>query len=280
MKGRFNIVMLLSVHVERMNPKGLVPVAFLIAVLFVFAAGAGAVSKPSAAELAAITERGRFLAEYDAAAWHATDAVIATHPKANPSGRYIAHKTVAGWVVDFGRLNASEDKFLVAYEAIQAGGQYTIKSFDHARVDTGWNLAASKGIETATKDFGRTDRPYNVAVLPAAQGSMYVYLYPAQVKTGVYPLGGDVRYRIAPDGMKVLEKRQMHKSIIETAPSSSADRVAGGYHVHVLSDLPEDTDVLFVLTRKPRVPEIVIAGPYMYTIDVRGAITAENRPKP
>jgi hypothetical protein len=36
-----------------------------------------------------------------------------------------------------------------------------------------------------------------------------------------YPLGGDVRYRIVPDGMKVNEKRQMHKSIIETVSASS-----------------------------------------------------------
>jgi len=40
-----------------------------------------AASKPSAAELAAITQRGRLLAEYDAAAGRATDAVLATHPK-------------------------------------------------------------------------------------------------------------------------------------------------------------------------------------------------------
>jgi hypothetical protein len=182
--------MLRSVHIVRMNRKGFVPVAFLMAVLFVFAVGAGAASKPSATELAAITERGRLLAQYDAAAWHATDAVIATHPKANHSGRYIAHKTVTGWVVDFGRLNETGDKFLVAHEAVQIGSpaQFEARSFDLLREDTGWNLAAAKGIETATKDFGRTDRPYNVAVLPAAQESMYVYLYPAQVKTGVYPL--------------------------------------------------------------------------------------------
>jgi hypothetical protein len=32
-------------------------------------------------QLAEITGRGRLLAEYDQAAWHATDAVMATHPK-------------------------------------------------------------------------------------------------------------------------------------------------------------------------------------------------------
>jgi hypothetical protein len=53
----------------------------------------------------------------------------------------------------------------------------------------GWNLAAARGIEVAMRDFGKGDRPYNVAVLPAANDGLYVYLYPAQTKDGVYPLG-------------------------------------------------------------------------------------------
>jgi hypothetical protein len=49
--------------------------------------------------------------------------------------------------------------------------------------------------------------------------------------------------------------------------------MAGGYHTHVLSDVPEDTDVMLVLTRQPRVPEIVGAGGYIFTIAVDGTIT-------
>jgi hypothetical protein len=275
--------MLRSVRVGCMNHKGLVPVIFAVAVLSLLSVGAGASSRPSATELAAITERGRMLAQYDAAAWHATDAVMATHPKANSSGRYIAHKTVAGWVVDFGRFNETGDKFLVAYEAVQTGSpaQFEVRSFDLLWEDTGWNLAAARGIAAAMRDFGKTDRPYNVAVLPAANanGNLYVYLYPAQVKEGVYPLGADVRYRISPDGTKITERRQMHKSIIESVPARSDMAVASGYHTHVLSDLPEDTDVLLVLNRQPRVSEIVVTPSYMYTIGVDGKITVEDRPK-
>src|ERR1700686_1757471 len=80
---------------------------------------ASASSKPSDAELAAITARGVLLAEYDAAAWQATDAVKAAHAIESRVGRYIARKTDAGWVVDFGRLNEAGDKFLLAYEAVQ-----------------------------------------------------------------------------------------------------------------------------------------------------------------
>jgi len=243
-------------------------------------AGAQA-SKPSEMELGAITRRGALLAEYDTAAWQATDAVQANHPIEGRVSRYIARKTETGWVVDFGRLNEVGERFLVAYEAIQAGSpaKFNVRIFNPPREDTGWNLAAAKGIETAMRDFGETNRPYNIAVLQAERESMYVYLYPAQVETDVYPLGADVRYHISADGKEIIEKHQMHKTIMESAPAKTQVKGVFGYHTHALSDLPEDTDVLLVLTRKPRIPEIVVAGSYMFKIDVNGKISVEDRPK-
>jgi hypothetical protein len=273
--------MLLPVHVVHINHKVLAPIIFAAVGLSFFSAEATPAPRPSVAVLSAITERGRLLAEYDAAAWQATDTVSAAQPKADSSGRYIARKTVTGWVVDFGRCNGTGDKFLVAYEATQTGSpaHFEVKSFQPMREDTGWNLAAAKGIETAMRDFHGASRVYNVAVLPAEREGMYVYLYPAQVKNRVYLLGDDVRYHISPDGMKIVEKRQMHNSVIELTPSRTEVEVATGYHTHVLSDVPEDTDVLLVLTRQPCVPEIVVTRSYMYTIAVDGKITVEDRPK-
>ncbi|MGA2964474.1 MAG: hypothetical protein ABSD96_22660 [Candidatus Korobacteraceae bacterium] len=248
---------------------------------FFAAAGARASSKPSDAELAAITARGVLLAEYDTAAWQATDAVTAMHPIEGRIGRYIARKTETGWVVDFGRLNEAGDKFLVAYEAVQLGSpaRFEVRSFNPVQEDAGWNLVAAKAVEMVARDFGGTSRPYNIAVLPADGGSIYVYFYPAQVKEGVYPLGADVRYQVSPDGTKITEKRQLHKTIIESAPAGADVKVASGYHTHVLSDVPEDTDVLLVLTRQPHVPEVVVTPSYVYTIGVDGTIIVEDRPK-
>ena len=262
-----------------MNPRRLALLGLAVAALATMSVGAEASNTPSSGELAAITERGRLLAAYDWVAWHATDAVMAAHPKADPTGRYIARKTDAGWVVDFGRLSATGDAFLVVDEATQMGdsAKFQVKTFDAMRKDTGWNLSAARAIETASGDFGETDRPYNIVVLPARAGGLYVYLYPAQTDAAVYPLGGDVRYLISPGGTKIVEKRRLHESIIETPPASPGEVVKGGYHVHVLSDLPEDTDVMFVLTRKPLMPEIVLAGGSLYAIDVHGVITVRPR---
>jgi hypothetical protein len=74
---------------------------------------------PSQEELAAITARGRIMAEYDVAAWHATDVVQDLKPEKGSTRYYIAKKLDAGWVVVFGRLNEAHDRFLTVYQANQ-----------------------------------------------------------------------------------------------------------------------------------------------------------------
>jgi hypothetical protein len=101
---------------------------------------------------------------------------------------------------------------------------------------------------------------------------MYVYVVPAQTKQGVYPLGGDVRYLMSQDGSKIVEKRQLHKSIIEFATPAEGQKVEAGYHTAVLDDIPEDTDVFHVLVRKPSVPEWVATQQYVYQIEIDGTI--------
>jgi hypothetical protein len=71
----------------------------------------------------------------------------------------------------------------------------------------------------------------------------------------------------------------MHKGIIESVAGRTDVKVESGYHTHVLSDVPEDTDVLLVLTRQPRVPEVVVTPTHMYTIGIDGKITVGDRPR-
>jgi len=224
-----------------------------------------------------VTARGRALYEYDQAAWHATDAVQATHPPMQAVGRYIARKSDAGWQVAFGHLNGTRDKFLVAYEATQGATleTFTVKELDPPREDTSFYLGAARAIDTALHDFKGEKRQYNVAVLPTPTNELYVYVIPAQTKAGIYPLGGDVRYLITPDGGIILDKRQLHKTIIENSPSSipKGATPAGGYHTHILSDVPEDTDVFYVLTRRPAQPEFIgTRNKKMFEISTDGTI--------
>ncbi len=236
----------------------------------------------SDAELAATTARGRMLYEYDQAAWHAGDAVRAAHPPDERHRRYIAQKRGSVWVVAFGHLNDSKDAFLITVMATQGSTpqEFSVKILDAPQPDTGFFLAAAKAADLAAAEFRGENVPYNAEILPAPNGQFYVYVIPAQVKPDEYPLGADARFLVAPDGSAIVETRQMHKSLIANrgALPPGATMVAGN-HTHILSDVPEDSDVFYVLTRKPSLPEYIGTQGAIYEVRADGTIRVVQKMK-
>jgi len=232
-------------------------------------------SSASKAELDAITARGRLLAEYDVAAWHSTDAVQALNPDKASVGRYIGRKTDTGWVVEYGHLNSARDRFQIAYEASQGArpDQFVVTKLDPPREDKGFYLFAARAIEAALANFQGAGVPYNVYVLPADDGQIYVYFVPGQTSNDVYYYGADARYLISADGLTIVEQRQLHKSLLQFNPKPQGVKtLASGYHTHVLSDVPEDTDVFYVLNRHPLIPEYIGTKKRIYVIATDGTI--------
>ena len=89
-------------------------------------AGAQEFQTPTTEELAAVTERGRMLYEYDQAAWHSTDSVQTANPK-TVEGQHCIARTVNGkWTVVFGKLHAEDSRFEITYEASE---QATLRDF-------------------------------------------------------------------------------------------------------------------------------------------------------
>ena len=227
-------------------------------------------------QLAEISARGRLLAEYDQAASRATDAVMASNPKHDSSSRFLCRKVDASWTCVFGHL--TPEKFLIDYEAVQGASpqEFQVRPHQSAIEDKGYFFAGAKALMTAGADFQKTaqNRPYDPSVLPGPSDQFYVYFVPARTKKGVYPLGGDARYLVSADGNTIVEKRQLHKSILETNSQAPAGtKIAAGVHNHVLSNVPEDTDVFFVLTRKPLMPEYVgTSDKHVYEVETDGTI--------
>lgn len=259
---------------------------FLLATILILSASAGLKAQsvksngtPTPAQLAAVTARGKLLAEYDAAAWHATDAVEALQPDHTAAPVYLARKVKGQWEVVFGRLQMEADTFLIVYRATAVAGseEFTAARLDPPAGDRGFYLQAAKAIATATRDFGQPQRPYNSYVLPAEHGQIYVYMMPAQTTEGVYPFGGDVRYTVTVDGGAIADKREMHQTIMEKRDSPKDTQTVAGYHTHVTNDTVEDSDVFHVLTRKPLIPEYVgTPDKHVYEIQTDGTIKRQK----
>jgi hypothetical protein len=244
-------------------------------------ASAQKADQPTASQLSAVTQRGRLVAAYDRAAWFSTEAVMKLEPTNTNLGRYIARQGGSGWVVAYGHLNETHDRFLTFYEATQGdlAEEFNVKSFDPPRQDTGFNLAAAIGIQTVVADFKSQPRPYNVVVLPADQNRMWIYMLPAQTKNGVYPLGPDVRYLISTDGATIVEKRQLHSAYMEflTPPPTERRNLGAGVHTTTLDNVPEDTDVAFVMMRQPLIREMVATPKFVYEIQPDGQIKFKGK---
>jgi hypothetical protein len=244
----------------------------------------------SPAQLAAITERGKALAAYDQAAWHGTDAAQAV-ASGDTSGLqyYIARKTPTGWAVDFGKLDPSGTTFLTAIEAVSSDGfHFTAQRLTPARADTGFLVAGGHAIATSEAVFKPiAHHKYNVAVIPNSDGTMYVYLYPAQTNVNIFPVGGDERFTISADGTKILDAHRMHNSILEQpdgleqtistgnpgGPQISGPQLVAGFRTVVVENVPQDTDVFFVLLRRPPAPDYIDAQGQLYLINTDGTIT-------
>lgn len=236
---------------------------------------------PSPEELQGISARGRQLAAYDLAAWHGTDAVKALSPNDALVKNYIARPDADGrWSVVFGHLTAADDAFEIDYEANQTTGptNFVGRALTPPRADADYFLRAARALDLVRAEFKPPyDRPYVIAVLPAATEGWYVYAYPATVKVGAWPLGGDTRYTVSADGRTIVTTRPLHKSILEPPPPPAGRTPVMGYHVLVLSDRPEDTDVMNVLQRQPPMKELIATRPWMYEISVSGDVLLLGR---
>lgn len=231
----------------------------------------------SSSELEETTARGRMLAEYQLAVRDARKAIRLAYPTGGDGLRYIGRKTDAGWIVALGQLNERRDKFIVIYNAIRDSKStgFTVAMHDPPLEVAGFHCLAAKAIDVALRDFSGP-RFTEIAVVPTDSDQIYVYILPAQGKAGTYLFGGDVRYLISPDGSRIIDKHLMHKSIIEFMPSKNSRKSAAGFHTHVLSDVPEDSDISYVLTRKPSVPEIIRTRNYSFVVEVDGTIVRKE----
>lgn len=231
---------------------------------------------PSPEALVAISRRGQMLAEHDSVAWLGGDAMGALSTPAGGVRRLISHRSAQGWEVGFGTLSDDGSTYLLSKLAIPGIQRaWASTEFDPPQPDSGYFARAGRAIETSLSMFKPVGRgPYIATVIPDDdEPGWWVYVYPAPVVEGVWPRGGDYRFRVSPDGRVMTELRQLHQSITEySVRSARSANTPPDRESLVSGDTPEDTDVFHVLQRRPALPELMLAGKYHYRIDIDGSI--------
>ena len=264
-------------------------ILFALALLSSLLATTPAVSQtlsvPSDTLLAGITARGRLLAAYDQAAWHATDAILAVVPESTlvkVGNTMLASQQADGrWSVIFGRLTGKVDTLYVIYEAKPTNrpDSFVVQTNNPPLVGTDGLRRAAAALRLSSEDFGTQQHRYNTYVLPRSDGAFWTYFLPAQTDLRQFPHGADVRYLLDSTGERILEKHPMHRALLNLAIPDSA---VAGMHIVLVDDVPQDSDVFLVLARRPRRHELIGTAHYNYEIALDGSITREaaNRGSP
>ena len=78
---------------------------------------------------------------------------------------------------------------------------------------------------------------------------------------------------VSADGSEIIETRRLHRTILEIDRSgASHTKSVGGFHTHVLTDTPEDTDAFHVLRQTHPIPELIGTKTGTYEVYIDGTI--------
>lgn len=210
------------------------------------------------ADLATVSARGMAIYDYDQAAWHTTDTMVARHLSDAVMG------AIRGWVVE-----PRGDVLRVTYFGLADGTPYAIYVADYgndavsnervpeagddrALSPLGLRLAAARvAAATAGEALLKcSDRAFNTVVLPPDPGGIIpVYLLTPQTVNDQYPMGGHHEVDIAADG-SVVAQRDFTRSCLtvgETAAPAGGKPVAI-FVTHLLDQHPTEIHVFTSLT--------------------------------
>lgn len=261
-----------------------------------FAPGQAAKGKSKApaspAQLVAIEERGTNLYLYERALLVSMEALKQSQIKAGLANvsdgenfSILVQLNPKGFKTAFGRLGGEKHcyfiDFLVEGEwqdtqpKTASTGKVVFLSPPQEDQSTFLAMARALNLVKEEKEALLPYKGHHYAVLPGqSAGSFYVYFYPRPEDKGTYFLGHDLRVKVEADEVK--ERRVMHRTILSFPNKADKQRErlepVMGVHSAVVDELPEDTDVMHVLLRKPATKEMVITKTYLYEIEKSGRI--------
>lgn len=197
------------------------------------------------AEIAKIEAVGHEIYRQDQLAWHASDALLAQHPKVRPAKD--------GWVIT-NEADGSRVTFIEQASTIRIIGDVIMPAdgpprvtLDPARTLDDTELRMFHARQTALHAAKNVcGGPMNTTIVPSDDGNWDVYVLAATPQPNVVPLGGHSRVRVSADGLTAITVEPYSKSCMMMDISSP--KVIELVASHIVSELPAPTHVFLSLT--------------------------------
>lgn len=209
---------------------------------------------------------GEALYNYDQAAWHTTDTMLADLPDPASTGLrgWVVTPADNGWLVTYWKPDG--DGFSGVYSAVWTGKDVIerklLEGADTNLTDGQVELIrAGRATDPATLERCIA-KPFNTVIMPSgkADGSIYVYYLTPQTSLDSVPLGGHFRFEVL--GGKVVGERRFAKSCISLPIKHDVDgkgKLASLVITHLLDPVP--TDVHVFSTYATKLPLFVMTMP-------------------
>lgn len=198
---------------------------------------------------------GQAIFVHDNAASLATDALHAWLGKDDPTLRgWLSLGLPKPWLVRFIRMNDSLP--CAAFDVTIRSRPASVKAPEPCQALTATQHAMYRARTAALQQL-RDACPanYNTVVLPGSlieKSGWLVYLLAATSTPGEIVVGGHLRFVVATDGSRVLERTKLSNSCLTVPPCEDCKESVGAVVSHVISPYPIETHVfLSLLHQKP-----------------------------
>jgi len=238
-------------------------------------------SRPSDADLRAITESGKRIASYHEAIARARKQFEEKSDLGDRIRPVVVDRSGVWHVVFISRdLQGGELRtWLVVADAVFRPRAGEVEKFDlidpprPAPTDAQAALRAIDAVRTAAQtQVPSVPPPYAESVFRDKAGTFTVYL---QSRTGtrvLWRFGSDLKATVGTDGSQVLQIVPLH------GPGESVDLAPGDgrtptLHSHARGDLPTETDVDLVVESPGVAPHLVMTPAWIFRIESDGMVT-------
>lgn len=238
--------------------------------------------EPFAEEIARIEKRAELIAGYERASILSSDYLMGRQVDTNGVETWVALFEERMWVVYYGKLSKKEKQFKSVYVVAIPHGKSKEVTMASPRKTSKDLLTFARAIKIAANEITEPQVPrYNPSVFREIDGTITVYFLPGNTQEGIVLIGGEYKVSVSSDGKRVLNSRKVHNSILrmQEHPADPDDKPAGGYHTHVLGDLPEETEVAVLRLHPTLAPHIIVGEKWTFGVDKEGKVFLMGKSK-